>query len=335
MSKIMLGTKNRFAALKIDDDEDEGSSSKGASANQNQSNAAAKKKNKKKAKEADEALRSMAFGTGRPGTKQQKHPGSGGQRGQGNRHMSADEWAEWQRRDKEATEDMFEQDLQKALLESRLEAEQVKEAQKVAVKEGRALGSAASDSAGGKKKKKKDKPQTMSLDQFNQLPPETLPGSDDENEDPAPPPVHTRVPITCQDTSYFESVTSDASKILQKERIQEQYQKAYAHESAMQSKYQDQIEKLKEKIKELESRLEAQGKELKTVKGRNATLAKILATGEMKEKSSILEEVEELTTDKLHLTEQLHSLNADLEKERSKNHALKLEIDKLKGKHGK
>lgn len=33
---------------------------------------------------------------------------------------------------------------------------------------------------GKKKKKKKDKAQAMSLDQFQQLPPEKVPGSDDE-----------------------------------------------------------------------------------------------------------------------------------------------------------
>jgi hypothetical protein len=33
---------------------------------------------------------------------------------------------------------------------------------------------------GKKKKKKKDKPHAMSLDQFQQLPPEKVPGSDDE-----------------------------------------------------------------------------------------------------------------------------------------------------------
>lgn len=50
----MLGVKNRFAALKVEDDDDEGSASKGAQSNQNQSNSAAKKKTKKKKKESDE-----------------------------------------------------------------------------------------------------------------------------------------------------------------------------------------------------------------------------------------------------------------------------------------
>ena len=46
-----------------------------------------------------------------------------------------------------------------------------------------------------------------------------------EEEEPSPPPVHTRVPAASQDPHYFDNIASDASKILQKERIQEQYQK--------------------------------------------------------------------------------------------------------------
>lgn len=43
----------------------------------------------------------------------------------------------------------------------------------------RALGLPTNGTKEGKKKKKKDKPQAMSLDQFNQLPPERIAGSDD------------------------------------------------------------------------------------------------------------------------------------------------------------
>jgi hypothetical protein len=50
----MLGVKNRFAALQIEDDADGKDDTKGASNNQNQSNSSSKKKNKKKKKEADE-----------------------------------------------------------------------------------------------------------------------------------------------------------------------------------------------------------------------------------------------------------------------------------------
>ncbi|KAL8597815.1 hypothetical protein ACOMHN_004930 [Nucella lapillus] len=329
----MLGTQNRFAGLKIDDDDEErASKSKGASSNQNQSNAAAKKKSKKKAKEA-EALRSMAFGSARGGQKHSKHPGSGGQQRTKPVTFGPDDWEEWQRRDTEATEDMFEKDLESALLASRQDAELNQQIKKQAAKDG---GPAGDSSAGGKKKKKKDKPQAMSLDQFQQLPKETLPGSEDENEDPSPPPrLQMTVPVACQDKQYFESISSDANKILQKERIQEQYQKAYALESAMQSKYQEEIEQKDKYIKKLQSRYEKQTEELKDVKGRNARLCKILADGEMKEKKAILVQVEELTADKEHLTEQLALLTAELEKERTKNHTLQAENDKLKGKHAK
>ena len=43
----------------------------------------------------------------------------------------------------------------------------------------KAAGIPITDTRDGKKKKKKDKPQAMSLDQFNLLPPEKTPGSED------------------------------------------------------------------------------------------------------------------------------------------------------------
>eukprot|EP00916_Digyalum_oweni_P022048 GHVL01036577.1.p1 GENE.GHVL01036577.1~~GHVL01036577.1.p1 ORF type:complete len:278 (+),score=60.66 GHVL01036577.1:1673-2506(+) len=277
----------------------------------------------------------MAFGISRPSSKQ-KHPGSAGQNRHGNKEAKPGDWEDWARRDTEATEEMYEKDLQQALLDSKVAAEQAKESKKEMEAEMKAAGLSTNGTKDGKKKKKKDKPQAMSLDQFNQLPAEKIPGSDDEEEEESsPPPVHTRVPASSQDTKYFKAVADDATKILQKERIQQQYQKAYAQESAMKSKYKDELEKKDKEITELKALLEDQAADLKEVKKRSTTLCKLLQHGEMKDKASILVQVEELTTVKDELTEQVATLTADLEKERSKVHALKLENDKLKGKHGK
>ena len=51
--------------------------------------------------------------------------------------------------------------------------------QKLMEAQQKALGVSSDRVDSGKKKKKKDKPHTMSLDQFNQLPPERVPGSDE------------------------------------------------------------------------------------------------------------------------------------------------------------
>ena len=50
----------------------------------------------------------------------------------------------------------------------------------------------------------------------------------------------------------------------------------------------------------------------------------------MKQKVDVLMEAEELRQVKDELTQEMTSLNSDLEKERSKVHALKCELDKLK-----
>lgn len=326
-------SKSRFAVLKIEDEDDDGKNqSSGASSNQSSSAAAKKKNKKKKQKEADESLRNLAFGR-QTGPRTHKSSGGSGDHKQGRQRHPAPEpenWDEWKKRDEETTQDMFEKDLQQALLQSRMEAEQQKQSQKVSDSQAKA-GAPVDNKDGGKKKKK---PQAMSLDQFNQLPPETKPGSDDEEPMPSPPPVHTRVPVGEQDPKYFDSVQSDVTKIVQKERIQEEYKKQYAQESAMASKYRDQLEKKDEVIAQLKGRIQEQDDELKQVKKRNKQLCVILAQGEMKDKAQVLMQVEELTAVKDELTEQMSTLTAELEKERSKVHALKAENDKLKGKHG-
>lgn len=73
-------------------------------------------------------------------------------------------------------------------------------------------------------------------------------------------------------------------------------------------------------------------KELSQVKKRNKQLCFILSQAEMKEKSELLMQIEELN----EVKEQVVQLHAELEQERSKNSALKNEIKSSGGRqrHG-
>ncbi|PVD19290.1 hypothetical protein C0Q70_19777 [Pomacea canaliculata] len=323
-------SKSRFSVLRIEDDEEEVSTADGNAGNKNHSNSSAAKKKKKKKKKDDEDLRNLAFGrqTGRI----HKNSGSEQQRG---KPREGEGWDEWKLRDTEAVQDMFEKDMQQAILESKMAFEQQQQHQgKKTTEDQEKTNAPVNDNKSGKQKKKKKtgKPQTMSLEEFKQMPAEVAQNSDDEEvtADPAPPPVHTRLPLVNQDPHYFENLKTDAEKIVQKERIHEEYKKQYAQESLMSSKYRELLEKKDGEIAELQTRLKDLEEELKQVKKRNKQLCFILAQGEMKDKAQVLMQVEELTAVKDELTEQVSRLTADLEKERSKVHALKLENDKLK-----
>ncbi|WAQ97837.1 GKAP1-like protein [Mya arenaria] len=86
----------------------------------------------------------------------------------------------------------------------------------------------------------------------------------------------------------------------------------YAAESVITAKYQEQINKMEKEIEFLRATMKKQ-------------------EGEMKDKAEVLMQVHQLTEVKDELTDQVADLTAELEKERSKLHAAKSEIEKLKG----
>lgn len=323
-------SSSRFACLKIEDDDELQSDLKAKTASSENSNNVSKKKNKKKKEQNSTQLKQLAFG--------------GGKKNQSQRHFagdSGDSWDQWKEHDKELMEEKFKEDLAAALLQSRLETEQ-KEQEKKCKKEKIEAGLEVPLSREGRKKKKqKEKPQPMSLDQFNQLPPEKPVNSSDESEDDATgknnePTLQTRVPATQQDPKFFNAVDDDAEQILRQERMQEEYRKHYASDNVVVAKLKNDLEKKDLTVKELTEKMSAMEAELKQVKKRNKQLCVILAQGEMKDKAQVLIQVDELTLVKDELTEQVTTLTADLEKEKSKNHTLKSELDKLKNnKHAK
>ncbi|XP_041360721.1 G kinase-anchoring protein 1-like isoform X1 [Gigantopelta aegis] len=334
MAKGISVTHSRFAILPVEDDDDDGdnetqNASSKSNAKSNTQSAASKKKNKKKKQKQDsnisEELKHMAFG--KPVRHHRDSDKSGSVK------PDQKQWVEWKEKDEEFTQDSYQKDLEQALLQSKQDFE--KQVQK------KKENGAVNGVEGKQKKKKKDKAPVMSLEQFNQLQFKKEKSIDSDDDADSPQPVITTPVIKTSvgegDTHFFDKVDDDVVKIISKEKIQEEYKKHYAIESAITLKYQDELSKKDEEIAHLKSALTTLQDEFKQVKKRNKQLCVILAQGEMKDKAQVLMHVEDLTQVRDELTEQVSELNAELEKEKSKVHALKLEVEKLKGgkHHGK
>ncbi|OWF53949.1 G kinase-anchoring protein 1-like [Mizuhopecten yessoensis] len=330
--------QSRFALLKVEDDDDdagETKSSQGGKNNQQQS----KNKNKKRKKKTtqDDELKNMAFGlrgasNHRPQSAQSTDSLKGNKGGKKNKGAKPEQWEEWKKVDDQQTAGFYEKDLQQALLLSKMEFEQNKN-QKGDSKTAGKSNDQPPEGKDSKKKSKKDKPLTMSLDEFNSS--SKAKSYTDELEDlPCLSPVSHKVDTpdaVPSDVKYFDTVDDDVHKILQKEKIQEEYQKQYAVESVMSNKYKNDLSKKDKEIEFLRATVGKLEDELKQVKKRNKQLCVILAQGEMKDKAEVLMQVNQLGEVRDELTEQVTNLTAELEKERSKVHALKADIDKQKG----
>lgn len=251
-----------------------------------------------------------------------------------------DDWESWKKRDDQFVSDAYEQDLQQALLLSRLDYEEKKEFYEAQQKEAAVTGVAATAGRGsGSKNKKKNvtakkdkKTTTMSLEEFNQLgggssssdmvEPESRDTLDTRNNEKRPPsPAREAI---------FEQVAKDAKSILSREQRMEELKnkQPFLAEHARTLQFQDELEKKDEQIAALKQQIQALAAELKVVKLRNRQLCNILAQGEMQDKAEILRDFEEVTQVKDELTQQVTELHAALEQERSKVRQLQQDLKK-------
>jgi len=99
-------------------------------------------------------------------------------------------------------------------------------------------------------------------------------------------------------------------------------------DAASVASYENIIDEKDKEITRLNDVNEKLKEELAQVKKRNKQFCFILAQGEMKEKSEILLQVDELTNVKNELSEELADMHTQLEQERSKVSSLKLELTK-------
>ncbi|KAM4878091.1 G kinase-anchoring protein 1 [Thomomys bottae] len=250
----------------------------------------------------------------------------------GQKESREENWQEWRQRDEQLTSEMFEADLEKALLLSKLEYEEHK-------KEYENADNASTQSKVTNKKDKrknhqgKDKPLTVSLKDF-------------QSEDHISKKTEelTTSQTFSHDGGFFNRLEDDVHKILVREKRREQLTEyngtdntAHEHNQALVLK-DGRIERLKlelerkdaeiQKLKTVITQWEAKYKE---VKARNAQLLKMLQEGEMKDKAEILMQVDESQSIKNELTIQVTSLHAALEQERSKVKVLQAELAKYQG----
>jgi len=239
---------------------------------------------------------------------------------------SEQQFEEWVERDKVIVDDNFEQQMQAAIRQSKIEAEQRKEL----VEANGALGEVNGDlNEEGKSKKKANKAtkksNVMSLDEFRN--PEAV-------KVPPPPVVEAHISSSrgkseTPDTDFFEELDAATTKALTREQLLESYRSTeMGSESALVTDYR---EKLADKEQELQTALRQVGEgkaQLAEVKKRYKKMCGILMSGEMKEKAEILVEAEKLRKVKDELSSELTELHTQLEQERSRVHDIEKELSR-------
>lgn len=252
-------------------------------------------------------------------------------------------WQQWKQRDEQITTELYEADLEKALILSKLEYEQQKQQSNPNVSSPKSRG--GKEGAGKKDKKKnqqaKDK-KTVSLQDFQAEGSAEQLSRKQEKEDTKV--SHLGLGIG-QEERFFNKLENDVSQIIQREKRREQFSNSQGQEittstehdpdpRAEQLKYE--LEKKDQEIEKLKKTISQWEVKYKEVKARNSQLLKMLQQGEMKDKAEILLQVEELLHIKEELSSQVSLLHGALEQERSKVKGLQSDQPKHQGnKKGK
>ncbi|CDQ65902.1 G kinase-anchoring protein 1 [Oncorhynchus mykiss] len=360
-------TASRFALLQVDSDSDSdlesgktrggrdsgkgrpGKATEGKSTASNGKKEKRKKKREQQQSEANE-LRSLAFkklpqksSAPPPSLSLQGvanellHPAAGDQ------SMPPEGWQQWKQRDYQLTSELYEADLEKALIMSKLEFEEHKQDDDgTDTPSPKSRGGGGGAAAGKKDKKKsqqgKDKKMTVSLKDF-QAEGDQLSKKQEKEE--------TKLPTPPED-KFFNKLEDDVSKIVQQEKRREQFSNSTDAEVTTSTEHEpdprteqlkDDLEKKDQEIEKLKKVISQWEVKYKEVKARNSQLLKMLQQGEMKDKAEILLQVEELLNIKEELSSQVTSLHASLEQEKSKVKGLQTDQPKhhqgnRKGKKG-
>lgn len=343
-------TASRFALLQVDSgsgsDSETGKGRSGRGAGKSQASGGKsttnekkkEKRRKKKEQQQSEAneLRNLAF---KKIPQKSLHGGCLSQHEQTlhnpmQKDSQEENWQEWRQRDEQLTSEMFEADLEKALLLSKLEYEEHKKDYENAENS-----SPPSKSVNKKEKRKnqqgKDKPLTVSLKDF-QSDIDHLAKKHEELSSSQ---------ILLHDGGFFNRLEDDVHKILTREKRRDQLtdyngvDNCTSHEPSQDIVLKDgkterlklELEQKDAEIHQLKSIIVQWEGKYKEVKARNSQLLKMLQEGEMKDKAEILLQVDESQSIKNELTLQVTTLHAALEQERSKVKLLQAELTKYQG----
>jgi len=331
---MAVGRASRFSVLKLEDDDFDdvpSPSEKKTEKKTPDKSANNKKKQKKKNKDEDLAaqLKNLAFGPPGPRLKPQN---TGGRKK--TEKAQKEQWDEWIKKDSEFVSDSYEQDLQEAILQSKIAFE---EKEKVSDDVHEANGEQNKSKNKKTNKKKEKQTTTMSLEEFNKLD-----GGGDNTtvreksergtkNDISHSRNHTNSSSAEDNERFFDKIAEDTNKMIQNEQHKEAVKKrtkAIGGEGAIVMQYQEEIETRDKQIDELSAEVTKLKENLLAVKIRNKKLCNILAQAEIREKVDVVLQVESLTAFKEELTEQVTALHTALEQERSKVHQLQTELKK-------
>ncbi|XP_034833167.1 G kinase-anchoring protein 1-like isoform X1 [Maniola hyperantus] len=294
-----LVVQSRFAGLKIEDEDHSGNDNQ--KSKKNKANPSKKLDSAKKTKTSNNKPQPV------PASKKRKQKPV---------EATSEQWEMWKQKDEEIVDGNFENQLQEAILLSKLDFEEKKDVYKAMKKEAEFEKKLEEQSRSGNKKQKKKN--VMSLEQFNDM----VTHGDEPNftnitseicpeEEPKQPD---------KDTKFFDRIQTETKNELLKDNIIVRVlNQRLPDEVLTRLQFAEALEKKDKEISALKQQITSLKDELFTVKSRNKKLCNILGQGEMKDKAEILVEVERLRGVQSELTAELASLHTDLEKERSKN----------------
>ncbi|XP_053910917.1 G kinase-anchoring protein 1 isoform X2 [Cuculus canorus] len=240
-------------------------------------------------------------------------------------------WQKWRQRDEQLTSEMFEADLEKALLLSTLEYEEHKK-----VHENVENTSPQSKAVNKKEKKKqgKDKPLPVTLKSFQ--PDNNIDHIAKKHEE------QNSFQSSLRDGGFFNRLEDDIHRILEREKRRvhfigcseadnctpDEHNQEWALRDGKMEQLKLELEKKDAEIEQLKNTVTQWEAKYKEVKARNAKLLKVMQEVEMKDKAEILLQADESQILKNELTLQVTRLHAALEQERSKVKLLQAELTK-------
>ncbi|XP_039291138.1 G kinase-anchoring protein 1-like isoform X2 [Nilaparvata lugens] len=319
---MALAVNSRFAVLSVDDDGDVKKSSKKKTNTTSTQKTDAKKKEVKKPSSAK-----AQPSTGNQSTNKNKTTKTN------KKKANADEkqWELWKQKDEEMVNGNYETELHEAILLSQLDYEKKKDVYAAAAAQAKEEENNNKNimKKEKEKKQKKNKPITMSLNEFNNrlepTPPESGGKGDASNAGNA---------VEEADPQFFDRVKEDAKKVLNHEKQVEKRKarEPFVDQEIALARLEERLERKEKEVTSLQEEVTRLKEELKTVRARNRDLCLIMSQGEMKDKAEVIVAMERTTMVKDELSGEVERLHALLEQERSKVRALSQHNDKNKTK---
>ncbi|XP_022665072.1 G kinase-anchoring protein 1-like isoform X1 [Varroa destructor] len=224
---------------------------------------------------------------------------------------------QWKKRDEELVDDLFEKELQEALLQSRLEQEGQKQQP--------SPGPTVNGDQGLANRRSRV---TLSLAEFHEKFAEE-PAALQPSREPLSKLLAQMKQQEEEEQALRRQAAREAAAILTREKVADEVrERAQQPRVVPQEEYDRMLEMKKKQIEHMAKVLNQTHKEMAVLQEQNADLEFMVSKGEMRKKVELIREVEELRLVKDELTDQIAQLHVSLEQEKSKVHQLTLELQK-------